>query len=161
MSGFKNNTYKYLMLQIKSCMTPLSLKLCERGAAHPLALKVDDDMIQHMLYPEKALQPFGIDSSPFLTYSLSTYRPRVLAIALWRTRPFVMGTGLLAALFVVPIKRWQGKTSPHIPLLNQGSSRASWELVPNSEPVLLISTAKELALSQESWFQSNTNTLLV
>ena len=42
-------------------------------------------------------------------------------------------------------------------IFHQGSLRA----VPNREPVLRVLTAKEPALSQENWFQSGTNSLLV
>lgn len=46
-------------------------------------------------------------------------------------------------------------------LFHQDSSRDGSEPVPNVKPVLCVSTAKELALSQENWSQSGANTLLV
>lgn len=48
-----------------------------------------------------------------------------------------------------------------IPLFHQDSSRAGLEWVPNLEPALHVSTAEELTLSQENWFQRETSTLRV
>lgn len=46
-------------------------------------------------------------------------------------------------------------------VLHQASLRATSESVLNFELVLHISAARELALSQENWFQSHTKYFLV
>lgn len=57
---------------------------------------------------------------------------------------------------------WFGDNPQYlVSLFHQGSLRTILKPVLNLEPILHVTTAKELALSQEKWFENSTNILLV